>query len=311
MRTIKWTDEVGGRMVARTKELTMYAIAGVTGHTGSIAAETLLGQGTPVRVIVRDAAKGAPWKAKGAEVAVAELQDQAAVQRALTGVDGAFVLLPPNPASTTPVEDNAKLAAAFASAVKAANLPHVVLLSSVGAHLPGGTGPIAMLHRFEHELAATGAGLTAVRASYFQENWGASLGMLDQGVLPTFVKKDVRFPQVATRDIGRTVARALVEGGARGKTRVIELGGPRDYSAADVAKELSSLTGKTITAQEAPLDAVVPTFTSFGMSNASAELYRQMYEGFNAARITIEPGHQLVRGTVELRDTLAALLRTT
>lgn len=287
----------------------MYAIAGVTGHTGSVAAETLLGQGKSVRVIVRDAAKGAPWKAKGAEVAVAELQDQAAVQRALAGVEGAFVLLPPNPTSTTPVEDNAKLSAAFAAAVKAANVPHVVLLSSVGAHLPGGTGPIAMLHWFEQDLAATGAAFTAVRASYFQENWGASLGMLDQGVLPTFVKKDVRFPQVATRDIGRTAARALVEGGARGKPTAIELGGPRDYSAADVAKELSSLTGKTITAQEGPLDAVVPTFTSFGMSKASAELYREMYEGFNAGRITADPTHPFVRGTVELRDTLAALLK--
>ena len=57
------------RMLGAHKELAMYAIAGVTGHVGSVAADTLLSQGKAVRVIVRDAAKGAPWKAKGAEVA--------------------------------------------------------------------------------------------------------------------------------------------------------------------------------------------------------------------------------------------------
>ena len=35
----------------------MYAIAGVSGHTGSVVAETLIAEGKPVRVIVRDAAK--------------------------------------------------------------------------------------------------------------------------------------------------------------------------------------------------------------------------------------------------------------
>ena len=49
----------------------MYAVAGVTGHTGKAVAETLQAKGQPVRVIVRDEAKGASWKARGAEIAVA------------------------------------------------------------------------------------------------------------------------------------------------------------------------------------------------------------------------------------------------
>lgn len=286
----------------------MFAIAGVSGHTGSVAAETLLAQGKPVRVIVRDAAKGAAWKAKGAEVAVADLHDEAALRRALDGVAGVYLLLPPSPTTTTPLENNAKLSASLASVVRAANVPHVVLLSSIGAHLPDGTGPIQALHRAERDLAATGAALTAVRASYFQENWGAALGMLAQGIAPTFIPKDVAFAQVATKDIGRTAAGALVEGGARGTTRVIELAGPRDYSANDAAAALTELTGKPVVAQDAPLDAVVPTFTSFGMSSQVAELYREMYAGFIAGRIAPAPGTQVVRGTVELRDTLAGLL---
>ncbi len=286
----------------------MYAIAGVTGHVGSVAAETLLSQGKQVRVIVRDAAKGAAWKAKGAEVAIADLNDEAALARAFEGASGAFVLLPPAQSATSeqPIEDNEKLARSIAAAVKASKLPHVVLLSSVGAQHADGTGPIKALHDAEKKLAATGAALTAVRASYFQENWGASLGALAQDILPTFVRKDVRFPQVSTKDIGRTVAAALVEGG-RGTT-AIELAGPRDYTAEDAAAALSKITGKTITATDAPLDAVVPTFTSFGLSTAVALLYREMYEGIMSGRVAPEAGNRSVRGSVEIGETLGALL---
>jgi uncharacterized protein YbjT (DUF2867 family) len=288
----------------------MYAIAGVSGHTGSVAADTLLAQGKQVRVIVRDAAKGAAWQAKGAEVAVASLDDVAALTRAFTGVAGAFVLLPPQMsiASATPLEVNAKVASAIAAAVKAAALPHVVLLSSVGAQHPDGTGPIRALHRAERELTATGAAVTAVRAAYFQENWGAALGGLAQGALPTFIPADIRYPQVATRDIGRTAAAALIEGGKPG-LQVIELSGPRDYTGHDVAAALAKLTGVPVAAQDAPLDAVVPTFTGFGLSKAVAELYRELYAGIASGRVAWEGGAaRQLRGAVDIADTLGGLL---
>jgi uncharacterized protein YbjT (DUF2867 family) len=98
----------------------MYAIAGVTGNTGSVVAETLLAQGKPVRVIVRDAAKGEPWRANGAEVAVASLDDAAALTRALTGVEGAYLLIPPNLSTTTPLENDARLTRVFAEEIQAA-----------------------------------------------------------------------------------------------------------------------------------------------------------------------------------------------
>lgn len=62
----------------------MYVIAGVSGNTGSVVAPTLLAAKQPVRVLVRDAAKGEPWRAQGAEVVVADIADQAALTRALT-----------------------------------------------------------------------------------------------------------------------------------------------------------------------------------------------------------------------------------
>src|SRR5690348_10908346 len=73
----------------------MFVITGATGHTGSVVAQTLLDQGKPVRVVVRDAARGAAWKAKGAEVAVASVDDIEALTRAFRGAEGAYLMVPP------------------------------------------------------------------------------------------------------------------------------------------------------------------------------------------------------------------------
>jgi uncharacterized protein YbjT (DUF2867 family) len=283
----------------------MYAIAGVSGNTGSVAADALLAQGKPVRVIVRDAEKGEPWRARGAEVAVADLEDTDALTAALRGVEGAYLLVPPRLGSPRPLEENRVVIASLAAAVKAAKVPHVVLLSSIGAQHADGTGPIVSVHEAEEALAPV-TQLTAVRAAYFLENWGASLGMLDQGILPSFIAVGGEIPMVATRDIGRTAAAALVEG-PHGR-QVIELSAKREYAPADVAAAVSARTGRNVTAQQFPLDAVVPTFTSFGISPQVAELYREMYAGIASGRVDFENRGRRVYGVVTVEDVLAKLL---
>jgi uncharacterized protein YbjT (DUF2867 family) len=97
----------------------MFAVAGVSGHTGKVVAETLLAQHKTVRVIVRDAAKGEEWKKRGAEVAVADLEDADALAKALRGASGAYLLLPPMMSSTNVRADSARKVAAVAKAVDA------------------------------------------------------------------------------------------------------------------------------------------------------------------------------------------------
>jgi uncharacterized protein YbjT (DUF2867 family) len=85
--------------------------------------------------------------------------------------------------------------------------------------------------------------------------------------------------EVATPDIGRTAALALVEGLPRGKKQVIELAGPVEASGNDVQAALRTITGKDINVVAGPLDAVVSTFTGFGISKEVAELFRELYAG--------------------------------
>lgn len=284
-----------------------YVVAGVSGHTGRVVAETLLARKHPVRVVVRDAAKGEAWKQRGAGVAVADLADHAALAAALQGAKGAWLLVPPSPAEPDFPAYQDRVTASLVKASATAEVPHVVLLSSVGAQHPKGTGPIAGLHRAERafaELRTTK--LTALRAAYFMENVGSSLGGLPAGVLPSFVPADLRLPMIATHDIGTTAADLLLD--APAASRVVDLAGA-EHSMAEAATIVSKLVGKAIAVAEAPLDAVVPTLTGHGMSTSVASGYREMLEAFGAGRITFEGGHRRVTGTTSLETVLRGLLK--
>ena len=74
----------------------MFAITGVTGNVGGELARNLLAAKKPVRAVVRDARKGAEWAGFGCEVAVADIEDVAALAAAFEGMEGVFVMVPPN-----------------------------------------------------------------------------------------------------------------------------------------------------------------------------------------------------------------------
>jgi len=284
----------------------MFVIAGVTGNTGSVVASTLLEQGKKVRVVVRDAAKGEPWKARGAEVAVAALDDVAALSKALEGASGAYLLSPPDLGAKDFLAEKKVFVDRLAQAVEASGVPHVVFLSSVGGQQPKGTGVILSVHEGEARLAKTRAKLTFIRAAYFLENWASVLGAAAQGTLPTFLPAELRVPMVGTRDIGLVAARALAEGPPAEKVDIVELAGPADYSANDIAAAASKIFGKPVRAEGAPLDAVVPTFTSFGISPSVAALMRELYQGVIDGTVAFEGGRaRFVRG----RDDAETVLR--
>src|SRR5271163_4169035 len=67
-------------------EVKMFAITGITGQVGGATARMMLASGQQVRAVVRSADKGAPWAERGCEVAVADMNDTAALAKAFSGV---------------------------------------------------------------------------------------------------------------------------------------------------------------------------------------------------------------------------------
>jgi uncharacterized protein YbjT (DUF2867 family) len=283
----------------------MFVVAGVTGHVGSVVAQELLAKKKPVRVLVRSADKGAAWAKQGAEVAVVELEDEVALARSLAGAAGFFVLLPPNYQAPDFFATQKKTAESIAAAVHASAVPHVVMLSSIGADLPSGTGPIQGLHVLEEALRKSGTTLSSIRASSFQENLGMSLEAAKQGIFPSFAASlDFAMPLIATPDIGRLGARLLLEKPA--KSENIDLLGPL-YSNRQVAEKLGSALGKKLQIVEIPEGGAVEAMTKTGMPKALAEIFAEMYAAGNAGHL-VPKGDRQVQGTTTLDDTLPRLL---
>jgi uncharacterized protein YbjT (DUF2867 family) len=284
----------------------MFVVLGASGNTGKVVAETLLRQKKKVRVVLHDTAKGKAWGEAGADVAIADVDEGAALERAFSGAEGVYALLPPNFSSSHVRMDNNRRTNTIAAAVEAAGVPHVVLLSSVGAQLSDGTGPVLGLYDAETVFSRAKAAATFVRAAYLMENWGRSLYAVEQGVLPTFLVVDKAIPQVATRDVGTAAARLLAEGGS-GK-RVIELAGPREYTPRDVAAAVGRILGKPIDVQQAPEEAMAPALMGAGMNAEWASLFQELTHGLNANIVVWEGGHPFWRGETDLQTVLSMLL---
>jgi uncharacterized protein YbjT (DUF2867 family) len=185
----------------------------------------------------------------------------------------------------------------------------VVFLSSVGAQHATGTGIIQTVHAGEVALRSAGVTSTFLRPAYFVENWAAVLPVAKQdGVLPSFIAGDQKMPMASTADIGSLAAEALLDG-PRGQ-RVLELSGPEDVTPKQVAAVVSKILGRAVQLVEPPLDAVVPTFTSFGISADVAGLFQGMYEGIRAGRVSFEGGKtEARRGQTSLEETLRQLAK--
>ena len=72
----------------------MYAITGISGKVGGELARSLLGADQSVRAVVRNPGKGETWAALGCDVALAEMEDAAALTAAFAGASAVFILPP-------------------------------------------------------------------------------------------------------------------------------------------------------------------------------------------------------------------------
>lgn len=290
----------------------MFVVTGVSGNTGSVVADRLLAAGAKVRVVVRSAEKGEPWRARGAEVAVASVEDVDALAAALSGASGAYLLIPPpGPEVQGILARGRRIADGFVQALTISPVGHVVLLSSVGAQHPDKTGPIAALHYAEQALSGlSGTRLTFVRAAYFMENLGGMLGaVLGAGVLPSLSSPTLSFPMVATQDIGEVAADALLHPKAGEIPEVIELSGPAEYSISDAAATFGQVLNKAVHAVAVPREGVVPALMQAGLGAEMAGLYLEMSVGIDEGRVAfVGGGIRQVHGRVTLAEQVERLV---
>lgn len=147
-----------------------YVVTGGAGHITKPLAEKLLAAGLEVTVIGRDAAKLQSLVEKGAKAAVGSVEDPSFLTNAFAGADAVYLMIPPNFAVTDWLGYQKKVADYFVQAVKVNQIKKVVVLSSVGAHMRKGAGPVDGLAYLEQQLEAAGTDNKFLRPSYFYYN---------------------------------------------------------------------------------------------------------------------------------------------
>lgn len=276
----------------------MYVVFGANGRAGGEMARSLIKRGEAVRVVVRRAEQAARWADTAAQVAVADMEDAGAVAAALEGASGAFLLNPP-PVFGDPFAQTEAIGTALAEGARRSALPKAVILSSVGAQHPDGTGVIATLNRLEALLGQAANATAFLRPGYFVETWSEMAdAVVAEGVLPTFLEPAQKIPMVSTVDVGRAAAQLFDEQWT-GK-RIVELGGPEDWSAGDVAAAFANALGRPIVPAFVPPDQRADMLSAAGVPAEVAGALLGMYDGLASGRVAYQPGVELRRGTMSL-----------
>jgi uncharacterized protein YbjT (DUF2867 family) len=265
-----------------------YVILGASGNTGSLIADSLLLKGEKVRVIGRDAGRLQRFVRKGAEAVTADVSDAAALTKAFNGARGAYLMLPPAKSR----EDQERESDAIAKAVKESGLRYAVHLSSYGAQVPEGTGPVAGLHSSEQKLnAISKLNVLHLRAAYFMENNLAAIGMIQgMGVVGNALLPDVKLPMIATRDVGDYAAQRLLHLDFSSK-QTRELLGERDLSMTEVTAVIArGIRKPDLRYEQFTYDQVQQVLTQMGVPPKGAALYIEMYKAINTGVLApLEP----------------------
>jgi uncharacterized protein YbjT (DUF2867 family) len=272
----------------------MITVMGASGNTGGRISELLLQAGDKIRALGRSAAKLARLESNGAEVRTGDAADVLFLTGAFSGADAVYALVPPDPQSPDLRKKWDQQGEAIVKAIRDSGVRYVVFLSSIGADLADGTGPIAELHTQEERLEGLqSVNVLTLRPGGFFENFYPSLGLIkQQGINGGGYAPDLPMPMIATRDIADVAARALK---ARDWTGVVvrELLGPRDLTYAEATRILGARIGNAdLQYVQFPYGDYAAALVRMGVSQNVANLYAEMARAFNEGKIKSREGRR-------------------
>lgn len=227
------------------------AVTGATGQLGRLAIAALRARGVTPIALARD-----PGKAADLGVPVRTFDYTKADPAALQGVS-TLVLI-----SSNDFKDRAGQHAAAIEAARAAGVRRIVYTSI----LKGDASPLILAQDHtatEAALSASGLATTILRNGWYTENYTGSLGgaIAAGGMIGSFGSG--RISTAARLDYAEAIAVVASEPGHAGK--VYELAGDSAYTMADMAAEVSRLTGKAIPYNSLPPEVYSGILQGFGL----------------------------------------------
>jgi uncharacterized protein YbjT (DUF2867 family) len=259
------------------------------GNIGRPLTQALLDAGAQVTIISRNPDKVKDPVARGARLVTGEVDDARVLDEAFAGVDAVFWLSPPaiRPDYVAWSEATGRAAADTA---RRHGVSRAVVLSSVGAQVGHGTGPVSPMLVIENAFAEAVPHTVALRPGFFMENILRSLDTIARdGVIYAPVPGSVPVPQVATRDIAVVAAQELLDTSWTGH-RIRGVHGPADVSQEQATAILGEVLGRPIQYVQVSIEQARQGMLAAGFPGFAVDLYGEMYEAIFAGRmISAEP----------------------
>lgn len=283
----------------------MHIIMGGTGHVGSATAANLLGQGEAVAIVTHHADRADEWRARGAEVIEASVEDVPSLRAAFQHGKRAFLLNPPADTTTDTDVVERRTVANILAALEGSGLEKVVAASTGGAQPGDRIGDLNVLWELEEGLRTQSIPASINRGAYYMSNWDGLLDVVRRdGVLSTMFPEDAVIPMVAPADLGQAAADRLSS--SLDDVGVWYVEGPRRYSPRDVAEAFSVALDRSVELAITPRDQWKQAFLDLGFSEAAAASYTRMTE------VSVDSGFDLAedpwRGTTSLETYIQELV---
>jgi len=222
-----------------------YVITGGAGNISKPLTEKLLKAGHEVTVISRNAENIRSLTSLGAKAAIGSVNDTAFLKKTFAGADAVYTMVPPNFATNDMKASIAEVGKNYAEALKTSKVKYVVNLSSVGAHLPEGVGPVSGLYRVEQSLnELKNTNIKHLRPAYFYQNLFSNIGLIKHaGIIGSnFNVTDSKFALVDPSDIAAVAIEALLQLNFTGHT--VHYIASDEVSTSTIANEIGKAIGK-------------------------------------------------------------------
>lgn len=221
-----------------------YVLTGSLGNISKPLAQTLIAAGHTVTVISSQESRKEGIEALGAVAAIGSIQDVDFLTKTFTGADAVYSMIPPILTASDwkkYIGDSGKI---YAQAINASGVKHVVNLSSIGAHMPEGCGPVSGIYRAEQALnTLTDVNVLHLRPGNFYTNLYANIGMIRQGnIIGGNYGNNTSIVFVHPSDIAAAAAEELTALSFKGHTVRYVVSDER--TTGEVAKVLGTAIGK-------------------------------------------------------------------
>src|SRR6202012_1982362 len=219
----------------------------ITGSLGNISgplAANLANAGPPVTVVSSDKNKTAQIEALGASAAIGSVEDIPFLISTFQGADVVYTMIPQQSQSEDYKEFIKHIAENFAAALKAAGITKVVNLSTIGAHLPQGAGPISGMHFAEEILnKLEGIIIKHLRPASFYYNFYHNIDMIKHGaILGANYPESTPLVLVHPKDIANAAAEEII---APFNSTIIRYIASDERTAGEVTATLGAAIGKS------------------------------------------------------------------